>query len=110
MDELIRALTDTGYNFKHYAWSKAPSGDFGTYGEYAEDNLWAAGKMQESNIIAVVDYYTRDDSNTPRHTIEDAFEDADVSWQLDNIQFESDSGYIHYVWTIETPEEEEDDG
>ena len=31
LDELINALAETGYQFAHHAWSKAPEGDYGTY-------------------------------------------------------------------------------
>ena len=111
MDELIQALTATGYSFAQYAWSQAPEGDYGTYGLYSERSLWADGRAKELGLIGVVDYYTRDSSQTPRLVIEAAFGAADVSWSLDSVQFESDSGLLHYVWTIEAPEQEaEDDG
>ena len=106
LDDLITALDGTGYAFARYAWSKAPEGDYGTWAEYGESNLWAAGRMQELDMIGVVEYFTRDATGTPRKTIEAAFAAADVSWTLDNVGFEPESGYIHYIWTFEVPEEQ----
>lgn len=110
MDELIQALTATGYPFAEYGWSVAPEGDYGTYGVYSSRGLWADGRAKELGLIAVVDFYTRDSGAEPRHVIEAAFGEADVSWSLDTVQFESDTGLLHYVWTIEVPEEAEADG
>lgn len=110
LDDLITALDGTGYAFAQYAWSKAPDGDYGTIGAYGEQNLWADGYQQEQDLICVVSYYTRDPSGTPRKTIEAAFAAADVSWYVESISFESDSGYIHYTWTVEFPEEDAGDG
>lgn len=104
MDELVNALTATGYPFAHYAWSKAPDGDYGTYSEYAENDLWADGSAQDNTLVCLVNFYTRDDTDTPRKRIQAAFGAADASWELDNVAFESESGLIHYTWTLEFPE------
>lgn len=105
MDELITALTDTGLRFAHFGWSKAPSGDYGIYAERAANSIWADGTMAEQNIIGTVEYYTRDATRAIRDTIQDALDAADVSWGLETVIFETDSGFIHYVWTFEVPVE-----
>ena len=45
-----------------------------------------------------VDYFTRDDSDTPKETIETAMNDAGIVYHLAAIQHENDTGYIHYSW------------
>lgn len=100
LDALITALTGTGYSFEHYGWSKAPAGDYGVYAEDGGNDLEADGKHAEKALTGTVDYFTRDDSDTPRTTIEAALETCCV-WSLNSIQFEPDSGYIHYEWVFE---------
>ena len=51
-----------------------------------------------------MDYYTRDDSGTPKTTIETALDSVPVAWYLNSVQFESDTGYIHYEWVFEVRE------
>ena len=101
MDELINALDATGYQFAHFGWSKAPSGDYGVYAEDGANDLIAGNKHVEKVLQGTVDYFTRDDSGTPKATIEAALDSVPVAWYLNSIQFENDTGYIHYEWVFE---------
>ena len=102
------ALESTGYAFAHHAWAadaKERRQDHGTYAEDGANSIWAEGHMAEQTGMAVVDYYTRDDSGAPKRAIEAALNSAELSWYLDFVQFEPDAGWIHYVWAVEYPEE-----
>ena len=101
MDKLKRALDSTGYAFAHFGWSKAPAGDYGVYAEDGENALEANNVHAETVLQGTVDYFTRDDTDTPRATIEAALNSVPVAWYLNSIQFEEDSGYIHYEWVFE---------
>ena len=101
MDELINALDATGYQFAHFGWSKAPTGDYGVYAEDGANDLIAGNKHVEKVLQGTVDYFTRDDSGTPKATIEAALDSVPVAWYLNSIQFENDTGYIHYEWVFE---------
>lgn len=98
LDELISALNGTGYSFAHHAWSKAPEGDFGTYSENSGEDLTADEKHVERGTEVYINYYTRDDTSTPRTTIETAINSLNIPWYLNTIQYENDTGYIHYEW------------
>lgn len=104
MDELATALTNTGLSFAHFGWSKAPSGDYGVYAEDGANDLIAGNKHVEKVLQGTVDYFTRDDSGTPKATIEAALDSVPAAWYLSSIQFESDTGYIHYEWVFECGE------
>lgn len=101
MDELKTALAATGLRFAHFGWSKAPSGDYGVYAEDGANDLIANGKHCESVLQGTVDYFTRDDSGTPKTTIEAALDGAGIAWYLNGVQLEEDTGYIHYEWVFE---------
>lgn len=97
MDELIKALTDTGLRFAHHAWSKAPESEYGVYAEEAGRDFVADGLHVERGTSGTVDYFTRDDSGKPRDTIEEALGGV-CAWYLNSIQYEEDTGLIHYEW------------
>lgn len=105
MDELINALTATGYQFAHFGWSKAPTGDYGVYAEDGANDLIAGNKHVEKVLQGTVDYFTRDDSGYPKIVIELALDSVPVAWYLNSIQFEEDTGYIHYEWVWECGED-----
>lgn len=101
MDELITALNATELSFAHYGWSHAPDGDYGIYAEEGANDLIAGNTHVETVIRLTVDYFTRDDTQTPKTTIEAALNSIFCAWYLNSVQYESESGYIHYEWVVE---------
>lgn len=100
MDELKAALVETGYKFAHFAWSAAPVGDYGTYGEDSGNDLVADGMHVESGIDGYINYFTRDDTGEPKQVIEAALNGLRIPWYLNSVQYENDTGYIHYEWSF----------
>ena len=99
-NDLITALENTGYQFAHFAWSSAPDGDYGIYAEYSGADFIADDQHTERGTVCYVSYYTRDDSVTPRTTIENVFNSLGIPWYLNTVQYENDTGYIHYEWEL----------
>lgn len=104
LQTLKDALNTTNLPFAHYAWSKSAKEIRGDYGVYAEDganDLIADDVHTEGVLQGTIDYFTRDDSGTPKTTIETALNNGKIAWYLNSIQFEDDTGYIHYEWIFE---------
>lgn len=101
MDELINALAATGCQFAHFGWSRAPEGDYGVYAEDGANDLEANNVHAERAVQGTVDYFTRDDSGAPQAAIEAALEGVPCAWYLNSVQFEEETGYIHYEWVFE---------
>lgn len=99
MDELMQALTQTGYQFAAWAWDKAPTGDYGVVSLDNGADFVADGHHAERGTNGFVDYFTRVSSPVPRNTIEQAL-DGVCGFSLRSVQFEDDTGYIHYEWTV----------
>ena len=78
-----------------------PGWDYGVYAEDGANDFNADGEHAEKAVQGTVDYFTRDDSGTPQTTIEAALEGLNVPWYLNTIQYEDDTGYIHYEWVFE---------
>jgi len=100
MDEIITILSAQGFRCAHYGWSHAPAGDYVVWAEDGANDLGADDHHVEHVTQGTLDLFTRDDSGTPRTTIEAAL-DGRCAWYLNSIQFEEDTGYIHYEWIWE---------
>lgn len=100
LNNLKTALDSTQYKFAHFGWSKAPAGDYGVYAEDGANDLRADNLHAEKALQGTIDYFTRDDSGTPKDTIETAI-DGICAWYLNSVQIEEDTGYIHYEWVFE---------
>lgn len=98
LEDLFNALQATGYPFAHHAWSKAPEGDYGTYSENNGNDLMADSKHVERGTEGYINLFTRDDSATPRVMIETALNSLNIPWNLNTVQYENNTGYIHYEW------------
>lgn len=72
---------------------------------WAEDGQagarWADGAMQEQTISGTVDYFTKTEEDVNVKQIQDAMNDAEISFRLNSIQYERDTKYIHYEWAWE---------
>lgn len=100
MSALETALTATGFSFAHFGWSHAPSGDYGVWADDGANDLEADDVHAEHVIEGTIDYFTRDPSDTVKTTIESAL-DGVVAYYLNSIQFEDDTGFIHYEWVYQ---------
>ena len=99
MDRITTALSATGYKYAHFAWNHAPNS---TYLVYAEDEaipLRADEHQAERIMHGTIDCFTRDDSGAPLTTVESQLNTIDnFSFKLNSIQFEEETGLIHYEW------------
>jgi len=120
------AIESTGLPFAHFAWSKAPAGDYGVYAEEGSNDLIASGRHAEKATRFTVDYFTRAvDRRTVylgdgaayrdrdgdiysqfaalpvKTAIEAALDTYRLAWYLNSIQFEDDTGYVHLEWVVE---------
>lgn len=103
LQRLKTALDATGFLFSHYGWTRtarATTGDFGVYAETGAEDLLANGEHIESALVLSLDYFTHNDSDLPRKTIEAALSSLGAAWSLISIGYDEDTGYIHYNWSV----------
>lgn len=101
LDGLRAALESTGYDFTFAAWRQPPGDrDYGVYFCDGQDALsTGAGPASEIMLTGYIDLYTKDPSGDPKRTVESALNALGCFYKLESIQFEEESGYIHYEWT-----------
>lgn len=100
LDGLKTALTGTQLKFAFMAWSPKPvNSDYGTYSLGGQAQL-SAGKdaNAEQMLEGYVDYFCSSDALTAKESIETALTSLGIWWRLNSVQYEEDTGYIHYEW------------
>ena len=101
ISDLKTALDATGLSFAHFGWSKAPKSDYGVYAEDGANYLRADNASGEKVIEATVDWFTRNPTTEAIQTIEDALDGIPCAWYLNSVQFEQDTGLVHYEWVVQ---------
>lgn len=93
-------LTVTPDTFHYYAQKKPDK-----YIVWAEDG--EAGSSNADNhktnqvIQGTIDYFTKMEFDPNFELIQEKLNSIDISWQLNSIQHEEKTGYIHYEWVWE---------
>ncbi|HQA58953.1 MAG TPA: hypothetical protein PK033_13895 [Acetivibrio sp.] len=85
----------------HYHASKQPD----KYIVWAEDtegtSISANNKKINQSIQGTIDYFTKTEFDPNVDKIQETLNSAEISWRLNSIQYEEDTGYIHYEWVFE---------
>ena len=98
---ILTALRGTGIPFADVAWANAPAGDYGTFGlSGAYDALWADNHMRSQTLEAMVHLFTRSSGLEQLHTIQGVLDGLEVSYYLNSIQYEDNTGFMHLEWIV----------
>lgn len=97
MNELLNALTLLGLQVALYGWDRPPQGDYGVLSLSEGNDLIADGIHIERGTEGYLNYFTRDETDTPRNMIESVLNGM-CAWYLSTVQYEEDTHYIHYEW------------
>lgn len=98
---LVSALTLTGIRFAHFGWVNPPEGEYGVYAEDSAGHFYADNKMSIQSTSGTIDLFTKSTNETSKNLIQSALNSVDCSWYLSSVQYETDTGYIHYEWIFE---------
>lgn len=101
LDRIPKALLSVTDNVGHYKTLQQTD----QYIVWAEDGearaVWSDDEMSEQIITGTVDYFTRMEDDPNFEKIQNALNTTGAFWKLNSIQFENDTGYIHYEWMWE---------
>ena len=114
---LVAALKATDIPFEEYGWKTRPEGTYGVVSlDFESGSENGDGKKLDRSWDAFVDvfYMALDDRETVIDTIETVLRSVcGGGWQLNSIQYETQTRLFHIEWTCEVmdnPEEGEPDG
>lgn len=57
-------------------------------------------KINQS-VQGTIDYYTKSENDSKVDDIQEALKAAEISFYLNSVQYEDETGYIHYEWVFE---------
>lgn len=81
----------------HYMPPENTGPAYAVWAEISGSNLAADNKAAEGAFVIAVDYFTKTEFDTTIDSIQ-TFLNGYGSWILESVQFEEDTGYIHYEW------------
>lgn len=96
-DALLTVSSNVGHyealnkNDKYIVWAEDGEGD----------SLQSDNKKREQVIQGTVDYFTKTEDDTNAEAIQKALVAADIPFELNSVQYEEETGYIHYEWVWE---------
>lgn len=100
LDKIRDALLTVTDNVGHYeAFKKTDQ-----YIVWAEDggyNGYGDNKSTTRVITGTVDYFTKVEADPEVEDIQTALDSIDIAWSMNSIQYEDDTGYVHYEFAFE---------
>ena len=93
MNEILDALKD--YQFKAIAWSHAPADNYGVVSQDGRNDM--VSHYEESDT-GTIDWFSRDPDSAVPAAVENALEGLGFSWYLNSLQYEEDTGFLHWEW------------
>lgn len=95
------ALLTVSEKVGHYEWI----GNDPQYLVWTEDSgsnaLHGDNMLLHKAIQGTIDLYVKEGQEPWTEQVEQALNDAKVSFGLNSIQFEEQTGYVHYEWVFE---------
>lgn len=102
LSKIRDALLTVTQKTYHY---EPPDDVTGNYIVWAEDgeggSVRADNELQEQVITGTIDYFTKTEYDSNYSSIQTALNTAEISFRLNSIQREKETGYIHYEWVWE---------
>lgn len=98
LNNLYLTITD---NVFHY-FAKAKPDQYIVYAEDSEAGSSYADDKKEFQVIeGTTDYFTTIEFDPNVKDIQDIMTVNEIVWKLNSVQYEEDTGYIHYEWLWE---------
>ncbi len=92
---------DTTVPVYHY-FAHKQTNNYIVWAEDSESNSGSADNHKTIQCIqGTIDYFTKTEFDPVFDLIQKKLNSADMSWRLNSVQYEQETGYIHYEWTWE---------
>lgn len=95
---VLLKVTDKVYHYEAFEQSDQ-------YIVWAEDSeassVEADNKKQQQTIQGTIDYFTKIEGDTTVEAIQEALNNACISFYLNSVQYEDETKFIHYEWVFE---------
>ena len=100
-DLLLTVFSSLGVPVFHY-YATNQSENYIVWAEDGEaDSTSGDNKKIDQVLQGTIDYFTKTEFDPNFQVIQEKLNSAEISWRLNSIQYEEDTGYIHYEWVWE---------
>lgn len=100
LDKIRDALLTVTDNVGHYeAFKKTDQ-----YIVWAEDGSYSGygdNKSTTQVMTGTIDYFTKTEDDPNVEAVQNALNSIDIAWAMNSIQYEDETGFLHYEWTFE---------
>ena len=97
MNEILVELKKLG-SFEAWGWSHAPASEYGVVSQDGQNSLRAGDRLAERVAEGTIDWFTRDPASPMPESIQAKLDELGASWYLSSLQYEQDTGLIHWEW------------
>ena len=102
LNEIVKnallSLTDSVYLYTAKGNAKTP---YVVYGVSGSNDLFAGNRRAEMADSGFIDLFTKTETDPLIGDIPSALDAAGVSFYLNSVQFEEETGYLHFEWLWE---------
>lgn len=100
-EAILAALQSTLIPFAAYGWDHAPAGTYGVVSlEGQEESLPGDDRINAQSIRGSIDLYVKGVGTDAPQAVQDAINGV-VAWRLNSVQYEDDTGLVHWEWIFE---------
>jgi hypothetical protein len=101
LTDLRDLLLTIGVDVFHY-YATQQSDNYIVWAEDGEADSTNGDNQKTDQVIqGTIDYFTNKEFDPNVEAIQEKLNAAEISWRLNSIQYEEDTGYIHYEWVWE---------
>lgn len=106
IDRIKKAHLSVTSAVSHY--EKMQSDRYFVWQEEAADAVCAESKHAVGRVRGTTDFYTKREGDPWKERLEKAFGRWGISWTLNSVQYEEDTGFIHfeYLWEVNNGEDD----
>lgn len=95
MKAVLQKVTDAVWHYE----AKQPSDQYLVWAEKKEaGSLYADDFKLEQVLQGTVDLFTKTENDTLIDTLQDQLEREGISYLLNSVEYDGQTGYIHYEW------------
>lgn len=96
--DTLNTIDATVYHYKAFNQTK----DYIVWAESGEaDSFHGDNRKTEQVITGTIDFFTKTEYSTIIDDIQNALNNAEISFLLNSVQYEEETNIIHYEWTFE---------
>ena len=97
LTELYTPFVNLDCEVNHYRRGK--TNRFVVWAEDGEEASFSSDNHKtEQQLTGVVDFYTKREFDTIADDIQSIFDEQGVGWNLESVQYEEETNFIHYQW------------